>query len=78
MRLIKTIPHQKYLIQFHEYNNKIILSIELDNYKQLFKVSKTENLDLQDIEFKMNAGFLSNCLTRFVEMRNDWLNLLKK
>ena len=77
MRLIKTIPHTKYLIQLHEYNNKIILSIELDNYKQMFKVENTQVQDLEAFETKLSEEFLKSCLDRFFSMRTDWINVLK-
>ena len=77
MRLVKSIPHPKYLIQLHEYNNKMILSIELDDYKQMFKVQSSKMPNLEFFEAKLSEEFLKNCLGRFLEMRTDWIKLLK-
>lgn len=78
MRLIKTIPHHKYHIQLHEYNNKLILSVELDEYKQLFKIPYNEEIDILKMEKNLYTNFLPNCLNRFIEMRSDWLNLINE
>ena len=50
MRLIKEIPHARYLIQVHEYNSKYLLKITLDSYEQIFKFDKDQFSNLDDIE----------------------------
>jgi hypothetical protein len=50
MRLVKQIPHERYLIQIHQYNAKYILKIELGKFEQIFKISDTDVYNLDDLE----------------------------
>ena len=77
MRLVKQIPHDRYLIQIHQYNGKYILKIELGGYEQLFKVSELD-IDIEKIENDVSDVFFKNCLDRFLSMRADWEQLLSK
>jgi hypothetical protein len=77
MRLIKQIPHDRYLIQIHQYNGKFILKIELSGFEQVFKVSELD-CDIEKLEDNISRDFLVKCLDRFVSMRNDWENILAK
>jgi len=77
MRLVKEIPHPRYLIQIHEYNSKYLLKITLDSYEQLFKFDKEQFPNLDDIETLLSDDFFANCLSRFISMRNDILNFIK-
>jgi hypothetical protein len=77
MRLVKEIPHPRYLIQIHEYNSKYLLKITLDSYEQLFKFDKEQFSNLDDIETLLSDEFFANCLSRFISMRNDILNYIK-
>jgi len=77
MRLVKEIPHPRYLIQIHEYNSKYLLKITLDSYEQLFKFDKEQFSNLDDIETLLSDDFFANCLSRFISMRNDILNFIK-
>ena len=74
MRLLKQIPHERYLIQIHQYNGKFILKIELDGFEQLFKVSESE-VDIEKLEKNLSLAFFKNCLDRFIAMRKDWENI---
>jgi hypothetical protein len=74
MRLIKDIPHERFKIQLLNYNSKYIVKIELGQFEQLFKIGELDVSSLQDVEDILSPIFLSNCLNRFVEMRNDWNN----
>jgi hypothetical protein len=76
MRLIKEIPHVRYLIQVHEYNSKYLLKITLDSYEQIFKFDKDSGLQLDDLDDLLSEDFLANCLTRFISMRADSLKLI--
>ena len=71
MRLIKEIPHARYLIQVHEYNSKYLLKITLDSYEQIFKFDKDTAFQPDDIDDLLSEEFLANCLSRFLSMRND-------
>ena len=76
MRLIKEIPHTRYLIQVHEYNSKYLLKITLDSYEQIFKFDIDSGLQLDDLDDLLSEDFLANCLTRFISMRADSLKLI--
>ena len=78
MRLVKKIPHDRYLIEIHEYNCKYILNITLDAYEQIYKIPIQEISSLERIEDLINEEFLSKNLKRFVEMRQDWTKLNQK
>jgi hypothetical protein len=78
MRLVKQIPHERYLIQIHQYNGKYILKIELGQFEQLFKISEMDLTSLDDLEKMIQGEFLSNCLKRFLEMRTDWQDAFNK
>lgn len=74
MRLVKEVPHEKYKIQIFQYNGKYIVKIELGQFEQTFKIGETDVFGLEDVERMVNKDLLSNCLKRFVEMREDWAN----
>jgi hypothetical protein len=75
MRLVKQIPHERYLIQIHHYNGKFILKIELGGYEQLFKIAESE-VDIEKLEINLSDVFLKNCFDRFLSMRSDWEDLV--
>ena len=77
MRLLKTIPHERYLIELHQYNQKYILKITLEDYAQSFKIAEMYDLCPDVIEAIIHSNaFLSNCLKRFVSMRSDFTSAL--
>jgi hypothetical protein len=78
MRLVKQIPHNQFLIQIHQYNGKFILKIELSGFEQLFKIGEIDIQDIDLIEKNLNSEFFSNCLTRFIAMREDWDQLINQ
>ena len=78
MRLVKKIPHDRYLIEIHEYNSKYILNITLDAYEQIYKIPVQEISSLDKIEELINEDFLLKILKRFIEMRQDWTKLNEK
>lgn len=78
MRLIKQIPHERFLIQIHQYNAKLILKIELGTFEQLFKIPESSIVDLDKFETSLSGEFLTKCLERFIAMRSDWEQLIKK
>lgn len=76
MRLIKQIPHERFLIQLHSYNGKFILSISLDQFEQIFKVSENDFPQVEAIETLIQGTFLTKCIHRFIEMRSDWMEII--
>lgn len=78
MRLIKQIPHEHFLVQIHQYNNKYILSITLDDYEQSFKVPTDLVQDLTLLESALQPSFYSACLKDFIQMRDRWLQVQKQ
>ena len=71
MRLIKEIPHERYRITVHNYNAKYLVKIELGQFEQTFKIGETDVQSLEDLEGMLTPQLLSNCLQRFIEMRED-------
>ena len=78
MRIVKQIPHDRFLIQIHQYNGKFILKIELSGFEQVFKIAETDLQDIDLIEKNLNSEFFSNFLTRFIAMREDWNKLINQ
>ena len=77
MRLLKRIPHERYLIELHQYNQKIILKIAIDQYEQSFKLPESEN-GVSDLERLLSStDFLKTCLQRFISMREDFTTSFK-
>lgn len=74
MRLIKEIPHERYRITVHNYNAKYLVKIELGQFEQTFKIGETDVQSLEDLEGMLTPQLLSNCLQRFIQMREDWEN----
>lgn len=72
MRLIKEIPHERYRITVHNYNAKYLVKIELGQFEQTFKIGETDVQSLEDLEGMLTPQLLSNCLQRFIQMREDW------
>ena len=70
MRLIKDIPHERYKIQIHNYNNKYIVKIELGQFEQVYKISELDVGGLDELERMINSELLSNALKRFIDMRS--------
>jgi len=78
MRVVKRIPHERYLIEIHQYNNKYLLNITLDQYVQTYKIDEELVDNLEVFEGIVNAEFLKSCLSRFVNMRSDFINEFNK
>ncbi len=77
MRLVKQIPHDKFLIQIHQYNQKYIVKIELGSFEQLYKISTDEVEDLDKLEKQIISFLLPSAFKRFLEMRSDWVEIQK-
>ena len=77
MRLIKQIPHPRYLVQIHNYNGKYLIKIGIDEYEQIFKIKEDIAPSLENIEKMIQSDILPNCLNRFIEMRLDLEKTLK-
>lgn len=76
MRLVRQIPHEHFLVLLHQYNDKYMLSITLDDYEQHFKVPVSDLSDIQQLEQQLSPAFYSACLQDFVRMRERWIQLL--
>lgn len=77
MRLIETIPHDRFTIQLFSWNGKYILKIELDKYEQVYKIGETEVMGVDDLKTVLTPTFLQAVLKQFVEMRTLWLNSIQ-
>ena len=78
MRLIKESPHERYRISVHNYNAKYLVKIELGQFEQTFKIGETDVQSLDDLEKMITTQLLSNCLQRFIQMREDWENAFQQ
>ena len=78
MRLLKRIPHERFLIELHQYNGKYLLKISLDHYEQTFKIAEDQLDDTDFFNSLINTQFLKSCLNRFISMRSDFVNELKQ
>tara|TARA_Y100001978_G_C23450757_1_gene317572 strand:- start:235 stop:483 length:249 start_codon:yes stop_codon:yes gene_type:complete len=78
MRLIKRIPHDRFLIELHQYNGKYLLKLSLDHYEQIYKIPEDQLENTDFFNELINASFLKSCLNRFISMRSDFLNQLKQ
>jgi hypothetical protein len=78
MRLVKTIPHHHFMVQLHEYNEKYLLKITLDQFEQTFKVSVDLVDDVDRLERQLSDVFYNACFQRFLSMREDFNNLLNQ
>jgi len=76
MRLVRQIPHSHFLIQIHQYNDKYMLSITLDDYEQQYKVPVAQISDLAALESQLTPTFFTACLQDFITMRERWLQLI--
>ncbi len=77
MRLLRQISHDHFKVCLHQYNDKYLLSIVLDDYEQHFKVPTSEISNLDQLEKNLDAAFYTACLKDFVNMRSRWLQLLR-
>jgi hypothetical protein len=77
MRLVRQIPHEHFLVSLHQYNDKYMLSITLDDYEQQFKVPVLDLPDLHQLELQLSPAFYTACLQDFIRMRERWLQLLQ-
>jgi hypothetical protein len=77
MRLVRQIPHEHFLVSLHQYNNKYLLSITLDDYQQQFKIPVADLQSIDQLEQQLSPAFYSACLQDFIRMRERWLQLLK-
>lgn len=77
MRVVAAIPHDHYKIQIFNYNSRYIVKIELGQFEQSFKVNEDDVNDIEDVKKMVTPELLSNCLKRFLTMREDWENSFK-
>lgn len=72
MRVVDTIPHERFKIQIFSYNSKYTVKIELGQFEQSYKINETDVMGVKDVKAMVTTEFLNKCLKRFVEMREDW------
>jgi len=77
MRLIETVPHDRFTIQLFAWNGKYILKIELDKYEQVYKIGETEVMGTGELKKVLTPDFLQEVLKQFVSMRSLWLESVK-
>lgn len=74
MKVVAEIPHEHYQIKIFHFNSKYIVQVILDQYEQTFKVNEIDVVDLEGVKKMITPELLSNCLRRFIAMREDWTN----
>lgn len=72
MRIVDSIPHDRFKIQIFSYNGKYTLKIELGQFEQSYKIGETDVMGVADIKNMVTPDFLNKVLKRFVDMRQDW------
>ncbi|MFA5573474.1 MAG: hypothetical protein WC994_00315 [Brumimicrobium sp.] len=72
MRVVDTIPHERFKIQIFSYNGKFTIKIELGQFEQSYKIGETDVMGVADVKNMVTQEFLNKVLKRFVEMRQDW------
>lgn len=72
MRVVDSIPHDRFKIQIFSYNQKYTVKIELGQFEQNYKIGELDVMGIQDVKDMVTPEFLNRCLKRFVEMREDW------
>lgn len=72
MRIVDTIPHERFKIQIFSFNGKYTVKIELGQFEQSYKIGELDVMGLADVKAMVTQEFLSKCLKRFVDMRADW------
>jgi len=78
MRLLKRIPHERFLIELHQYNGKYLLKVSLGQYEQIYKIDEREIRNTDFFDHLINSEFLKSCLSRFLSMRSDFINEFKQ
>ena len=78
MRVIEEIPHNQFKITIFSWNNKYIVKIEIGQFEQVYKISESDVMGIDDIKLMLNDAFLSKVMNRFVEMRSDFADSFKK
>ena len=72
MRVVKQIPHSHLKITVYQWNDKYIVELEIDRYKQSFKLNQSDVSGIDQIEAMLTPKFLNEAMGRFVQMRSDW------
>ena len=78
MRVVEEIPHNQFKITIFSWNNKYIIKIEIGQFEQVYKISESDVMGVDDIKLMLNDAFLSKVMNRFVEMRGDFADSFKK
>ena len=78
MRVVEEIPHNQFKITIFSWNNKYIVKIEIGQFEQVYKISESDVMGIDDIKLMLNDAFLSKVMNRFVEMRSDFADSFKK
>lgn len=79
MRIVAEIPHPEFKISIFSWNGKFIVKIEAGIYEQAFRISEeTVEGDLEKVKALLTDEFIQNCRPRFLAMREDLNNALKK
>jgi hypothetical protein len=72
MRIIDSIPHPSITISIFEMNDKYLVKFEAAMMEQVFKYSKEEASNIDQLKAKMTEDFIEKVRARFNEMYLQW------
>ncbi len=78
MRTVTKIKHPKLDVSIYLRENKYIVKIVLDQYEQVFRLSQTDVMGMEDMEALVSKEFLDKVYMRFVEMSKDFGEAFRK
>ncbi len=79
MRIVAEIPHPEFKISIYNWNGKFILKVEVGPYEQAFRINEEMvDGDVEKVKSMVTEEFLKDFRTRFLAMREDLNNALKK
>jgi hypothetical protein len=76
MRIIDSIPHPSITISIFEMNDKYLVKFEAAMMEQVFKYTKEEVNNLDQLKLLMNEAFIDKVRERFNEMYLQWKDTL--
>lgn len=78
MKSVAKIDHPKLDVSIYLRENKYNVKIVLDQYEQVFRLSQSDVMGMEDMENLVSKEFLDKVYMRFVEMSKDFAEAFKK
>ena len=77
MRLVKQIPHSHFRISIYSWNEKYLLEIELDRYKQTYRWGHDEVENVDVVSSFLTPDFMEQVMGVFLQMRAGFERIKK-